>query len=248
MLSPAIRRAGRKPFPVDIKDPSLALYIPAWYQDSETTGSTIISKDINRHSCTVTGATWGLQGRTFDGTDDIITVATSAAFGNLWNGGGGAGVWIYPDSDGEADAGNILRTNANSKGWLTFISIEAGGVAQFNFYCLFSVAEGQWSTTSKVLNIGAWNFIWVSFDSSSDSNNPTFYINGTTYTVGDGITEDQAPDGTVIDDTGNDLTIGNNAATSRTFDGVIADTILYGVTKTSGFVEDFRRNTKWRYQ
>ena len=61
----------------DIKDPSLVLYLPLYYPDSETTGSPIISKDINRHSCTVTGTTWGSQGRTLDG-DDYIELTSSA--------------------------------------------------------------------------------------------------------------------------------------------------------------------------
>jgi len=51
----------------------LVLYAPLWHP--ELAGSPFISKDLNAHSCTVTGAIWTPQGRTFKG-DDYIRVAT----------------------------------------------------------------------------------------------------------------------------------------------------------------------------
>jgi len=46
------------------------LYLPLYRPDM--VGSTIYSKDRNRHACTVTGATWGIQGRSFGGDGDNI--------------------------------------------------------------------------------------------------------------------------------------------------------------------------------
>ncbi len=54
----------------------LELYLPFYSVDMQ--GSPITSKDENHHLCTVTGATWGAQGRAFDGNDKI-TVPDSAA-------------------------------------------------------------------------------------------------------------------------------------------------------------------------
>ncbi len=51
-------------------DPSLVLYLPLWKLD----GASIMSQDAYGHTCTVNGALWTPQGRTFDGTDDLITV------------------------------------------------------------------------------------------------------------------------------------------------------------------------------
>jgi hypothetical protein len=74
MRSPAFR--ARRASGIDIYDPSLVLYLP--FADHDMAGSTIISKDLNAHSCTVTGATWGSQGRSFDSTyDDFISVPDS---------------------------------------------------------------------------------------------------------------------------------------------------------------------------
>lgn len=58
----------RMNFPID----GLVLYLPLWHP--ELSGSPFLSKDLNAHSCTVYGTTWGLQGRSFDGTDDYITI------------------------------------------------------------------------------------------------------------------------------------------------------------------------------
>ena len=55
-----------------IFDPSLAFYLPL----HELDGSSFRSRDAYGHLCTVTGATWGVQGRTFDGTDDKILVSS----------------------------------------------------------------------------------------------------------------------------------------------------------------------------
>jgi len=50
----------------------LVLYLPLWHPNLN--GSSFLSRDQNHHSCTVTGATWGVTGRTFDGTDDYIVL------------------------------------------------------------------------------------------------------------------------------------------------------------------------------
>jgi len=44
-----------------VLDPSLVLYVPLYELD----GASFASKDAYGHTCTVTRATWGMQGRTF---------------------------------------------------------------------------------------------------------------------------------------------------------------------------------------
>ena len=56
------------------------LYAPLWRPDQA--GSPFNSKSaygVPSHACTVVGATWGLQGRTFDGSDDKILVPDTAS-------------------------------------------------------------------------------------------------------------------------------------------------------------------------
>ncbi len=57
-----------------IFDRSLVLYLPLHQLD----GASIMSQDAYGHVCTVTGATWGGQGRAFDGADDIINCGRNA--------------------------------------------------------------------------------------------------------------------------------------------------------------------------
>lgn len=58
-----------------IFDPSLVLYAPLHQLD----GASFMSRDAYGHLCTVTGATWGLQGRAFDDLDDIISIGNLSA-------------------------------------------------------------------------------------------------------------------------------------------------------------------------
>lgn len=68
-------RIWKRPYPLN----GLVLHLPLWHP--ELTGSTIISKDLNAHSCEVTGTTWGIQGRAFDGDDIIITPTVAVGSG-----------------------------------------------------------------------------------------------------------------------------------------------------------------------
>ncbi len=56
---------------------NLVLYLPLWHSNLEP--SPFTSRDSYGHTCTVTGATWGSTGRTFDG-NDVISVAHNAVF------------------------------------------------------------------------------------------------------------------------------------------------------------------------
>jgi len=85
-----------------ILDPSCVLYIPLHKRD----GASFMSDDAYGHLCTVTGAPWTPQGRTFDG-DDSINCWNGASLNNLtavtveaWvNGSGGViidkGLWDF---------------------------------------------------------------------------------------------------------------------------------------------------------
>ncbi len=62
MRSPALR-VPREQIGIDRNDPTLVFYAPLWHPDLKS--SPFYSMDLNRHVCTVTGATPGSQGRTF---------------------------------------------------------------------------------------------------------------------------------------------------------------------------------------
>ncbi len=72
-----------------IHDPSLILYLPLWLKD----GKSFTSEDAYGRLCTVTGATWGITGRNFNGTSDQI-VTNFNQTGNRYS----AVSWVKPSS------------------------------------------------------------------------------------------------------------------------------------------------------
>ena len=89
----------------------LVLYVPLWHE--KLSGGTFASFDHNHHACTVTGATWGTQGRTFAGDDnDVITVANNDVFDIT--GAITIVMWVYP-TDGVLE--EIFLSRETLPGW-----------------------------------------------------------------------------------------------------------------------------------
>jgi hypothetical protein len=57
----------------DIITDGLRLYVPLWLYS----GAKFPSVDAYHHTCTKTGVTWGLQGGTFNGTSDYVSLTNS---------------------------------------------------------------------------------------------------------------------------------------------------------------------------
>ncbi len=158
---------------------------------------------------------------TFDGVDDLLTVAADASIDNLFDGGGTVFVVFNPTSDGENDLGRIVDKGGNL---IIFLNAEAGGVCDIRFLVARATANGDWRPTTKAINIGVGNIFAVTYDSSSVSNDPTIYLDGASVAVA----EVSMPVGDVTDDSGDDLDIGNRSSdTARSYDGDIAELLMY---------------------
>jgi hypothetical protein len=190
----------------------------------------------NENNGTVTGAslTTDRKGQSnkaysFNGTSDKIDIGSESAIDGVFSGGGSVVAWINPSSDGEGNFGRIIdKASGDSAGYRIFVSGESGGFVKLRFLVFFDgVSNGEWVTSSAVVPLTTATHIAVVYNSDSVSNNPVFYVNGTALTVGAGLTEDNTPNGTFVSDSGSDLTIGNTADTSRTFDGSIDDVRAY---------------------
>lgn len=157
------------------------------------------------------------SGRLFDGSDSSLKFSTSATdLDNIFNGGGSISVWIRPTGWGENSFGRIVdkstATNGTGSGWGLFL--DNGTV---RFHTGFTGNQGSWQTGS-VVTLNTWTHIVLTYDSSSTSNNPVIYVNGTSVSL----TENSTPSGTVRPDAGIAMTVGNFAGTSsRTFAGVL---------------------------
>lgn len=177
----------------------------------------------------------------FDGETSAVT-ATDATGWIVWGGtNGGVGeAWIYPRSTGENGRGQI----ASKINWLLYIEDESTkGKTKLKLTQTFDSTAGKWSTTDPVINLYEWSHIAVQYDSGHVDNNPTFIINGTVYTVGNGITEDQTPVGTEVSDSTELLSIGGTSGT--VFDGYIDELRLWvGARTTTQLSENANRHLK----
>ena len=166
------------------------------------------------------------QALSFDGTDDYVNAGSSAILDDLAT--LTVSAWIKPTTSGEGNFGRIADKTAASTGWIFYMCADPGQANcvssnKLAVYRDFSTTDGFWLSTTA-LTLGVWQHIAVTYDSSSASNDPIFYINGSAV----GTTEvGTAPAGTAVSDAAQSLTIGNNPTAARTFNGSIDEVRLY---------------------
>jgi len=246
MLPTAVMQAhGGKILPVDILDPALALYLPLWYPYSDMTGSTIYSYDKNRCVCTVTGATWGRTGRTFDGVDDWIDLTPIVSTLDTYT-SGTILFWLYSENDNAAQY--IHFSVRNSGGPHTShieISINSG---KLQADCLYKSAQ-QWTLDTDA-NIDDYQK-WVLIGLVQDGTSPVLYVNDTAPAQAFSVSTDKTKWFQGIADRTNYAAIGgrpNNdipyTAVTEDITGIIGDFMIYGRAFEIGNIYNA---TKWRY-
>jgi len=193
------------------------------------TGSPIYSYDKNRHAGTVTGATWGYQGRTFDGTDDRINCGDKAVF-NLTD-AITLMAWINVTTD-VGYAGVIAKGTA---GGYYLLDLDAGGdYARANWVGV-SGAHPVVDNTVELIN-GTWYLIGWSYDRQ----NSRLWVNGVNVQT-DPQTE------AILSATGGSLLIGEDFSGAADFNGIIGDCWLYNRVLTLAEIQHIYNATKWRY-
>jgi hypothetical protein len=208
---------------VDRYDPNLALYLPLWNKNCQP--STFYSLDNNRHLCTVTGATWGTDGYSFDGTDDYILVPynTSYSGGNLT-----ISLFVYPRTVGVYKRLLSCKRGApNPDGFAVEVNV--------NNTIQMRVGNGVSDTTvtsTEVWVINQWNLITIVYDGT----NYYFRVNDT---VNTGATAPTAYYNL------NDLRIGG--LSGDFVDGFIGEISIRSKSLTPAEVSALYESTKWRY-
>jgi len=160
------------------------------------------------------------QAASFNATTSVIQVADSSTIQDFYDGGGTTSVWVFLNSDGGGNSGRVYNKNADN----TILAIfgESGSKAKIYFRQRFSPTDGEWQS-GLVVNVGEWNHLLFVYNSDSDNNVPSAYVNG----VSVAMSQITKPDGTRTSDAGTDLYIGNNAGGDRGFDGEIDDLRVY---------------------
>ncbi len=136
--------------------------------------------------------------------------------------------WVNAQSYGhDVGEGVIITAGLNVEDGWTFDVIGIAGLNTITVDELFDGGLGVWRAQNGALATGSWKHVAFTYDNTSASNTPIFYINGVlsaTNTVA-------APSGTVITNSGSKLILGNRDLTGRsfnlTFDGDVEDTRIY---------------------
>lgn len=204
-----------------------------WWKFDEDSGTTAYdaSQNGNGNSNGKTGTLTNTPTRTssgkfnsaieFDGSDDYVTVTNTSAIDlneGLQNGLTIA-AWINADSDGEADVGQFI-----SKGTETFCRTDSQSGSNLDIQCELDLSTDATLNVSSAITTGTWNHIAMTWNNDADDE-ITIWINGQNRgSSTDGV-------GPASADTSNFL-IGNNAATTNSFDGKVDDMRIYNYELT----------------
>lgn len=234
MQSPALRFA-KSPASSNPIPNGCVFYAPLWHPSCQ--GTTFESIDPYGHLCTVTGALYGSQGRTFDKIDDVITVPAATPINNL------AAMtviaWINPTSLGESNEGRILRKRGTHSGFDFYIR----ATNTFVFWQGYATTDPYRFAATNSLTLGANQMVTATCNGSGLSAGMLFYVNGgeTGYEVGSNAAGDKG------DDSALDLLVGNDITSVTTFDGLIGDCLIYNRVLSAGEIQHIYNSTKGRY-
>ena len=213
--------------PDDIVLNGLVLNVPLW----QFRGSKFKSIDPYHHTCTVTGATWGLQGRTFDGIDDYITIPDAPSlylnknFTIIWQGkktAAGNQAVVTKDTP----TGNQREWGAWFNGALKAY-FEIGG-------------DGTTLTSADTSNTALSLDVFYQLTYMGDGTNLSLFVNGVL---------DNTPSAlpaSVFDST-SPIYIGTRAG-GELFIGTTGEVLIYNRALSLAEIQQIYLATKWRYQ
>jgi len=209
-----------------IKDSSLVLDLPLYELD----GSSFMSCDAYGHLCTDTGAVWTLQGRTFDGVDDEITIPDNPS---LYHGGSCTQeYWIKIPADiGEQIL--LCKDDAGAnREWLSYYRTATKKIEWALWADTPEVAVSQ----TNIMPLNGWVHIALRYDG----------VDMRTYTNGVLDCTPQAQTG-LITDTNAQIEVGaRNAA--QFLGGTVGEIRLYNRALTTVEIQHNYLATKERYR
>ena len=217
----------RRNFSID----GLVFYAPLWHpQLSVSPFNAWNVADGGVHACTVTGATWGITGRSFDGNDDKIVIPDHASLditGNIT-----LEIWIQfstiPHPVGEAIIGKGGRGGAFS----AFQLYTEGATTDSLF---FGVSlDGVWNSGRIIDNLtqDAWYHIVGLYDGS----NFIGYKNS--------VVDLSAAKTGVMQTNNNDVDIMGQTNFAQ---GYVGEIRIYNRALSAGEILHNYNSTKWRY-
>jgi hypothetical protein len=211
-----------------------------------TSTGKVFDYSLNGNTGTVSGTSCLplFPGFNFDGTDDYISVSANSSIDANGKTQLTISAWIYPKSDGEGNSGRILdKLGATANGYYCYVWNEAASAVGVKFYFAMNGASNVAMQMNGGITLNTWTHIVIVYNEDGNKRGKIYY-NGVIQTLD---TDTQGV-GSPRNDSANDLYIGNNSGTTRTFDGYIDDVMIFSVAKTAAEVKSIYEQTKWRYQ
>ncbi len=230
MLNTLEGRAAQRRFTTEryIRSTLPVLYVPLWKRD----GVQFLSEDGYGHLCSVIGATLGLQGRTFDGIDDQITMPVGTNNFTTENFTLEAWVkftslttapYIINNSNSTSTVGYELYVQAN--GALTISTCKVGG-GQYSYTAAGGITAGVWLDCVGVRN-GASGLL---------------YVNGVNYVDTAAVHQDPATSTELLR-----LGYYGSGTPNYILTGTMGEVRIYNRALTALEVQRNYLSTKWRY-
>ena len=210
-----------------IYDPSLVLYLPLHQLD----GSFFMERSHYGHLCTVYGATWGTQGRTFDGIDDYVKIAAESVM-NFTSGDFSISIWVKPTANDVIQC-IFSRGLYDTDGYLW--TLQPTGYTHF-YTCQSGISQATYSTNTAIV-AGAWHHLTVVRSGATV----------TIYKAGVNITLSHA---THIDPvtSARQVKIGVRDDLAWDFTGIMGGAWACNRTTTIAEIQNNYLATKWRYK
>lgn len=207
-------------------------YLGVWHLNRNTEDSTAFAHDgVNNSAVPAPGELAG--GYEFFGTDESIDVGGPDDLHNIFATGATVTAWSNLESYDGAEWPRIVDKSsdtASSEGWSLQYDGSVGLVNALSFEHDFDGGRGTWATDADTLPTGAWYSVAVVYDSSSDSNFPQLFINGSPFTAN----LVNTPSGTAMDDSDQKLSFGNLPIDGgRSFDGVLDEIRISNIQRSS---------------
>lgn len=225
-----------------IYDPNLILYLPLHQLD----GVSFADRSAYGHLATATGALWALQGRSFDGSDDVINCGSADILDTAF-GGDTTGAYTYEwwakHTTWTGDRGLLNKGNDP-----VFWGIWTHELTGNRLYWAIKVVNG----TSNLLfvnwviseNTTAFNH-FVLVGSGRAAAGWTLYVNGVAKTM---TIDTNTLSGNVANAAANLFAPGRAWGNADYFHGILGELRVYNRALTLAEVWHNYLATKWRYQ
>lgn len=210
------------------------------YKDLSGKGNdSVVQSTSNQRPAWSSATLNGLNGASFDGSNDKIAVAANSSINDVWV--GGATIFIVP---ARVTATNRLwdKTTSGTAGHLLALTGLSGGFYNFSFEIGTTGNTAKFGSSTAVIPTGG-AVISISYNSDNLNTQPVARSNGTALTI----TTTQSGTGTVVSDAASDWYIGNRSDGARAYGGDINEIILFDRVLTAAetlIVEIYLAN-KW---